>query len=435
MGRLRFLGPGMITSAAVVGSGELITATTLGAKVGFVLLWLVFVSTFVKVAVQIELARWSISTGLAGIAGYDRVPPRFRGRGWVSYLAILMFMQFLTSMAGVLGAAALALAVLMPIDGDPASTLSLGFWVLVQVVVAIAIHIANRYEIVEKVSTTLVVLVTVAVVVLVFGIQSTPFAWTAMDAASGLQFQLAAGAMGVALAMFGITGVGAGEITSYSFWCVEKGYASWAGPNDGSEEWVRRARGWIAVMKKDAWVSWVVYTIATAAFYILGAAVLNPQGLEPSGTEVLTTISRIFTDTVGQWAGGVFLVFAALALFKTVLANVPSLARQVANSVAVFGVFDWAESRARDRWVRGLIVVQPIIWGLTSILVGSALTLVIISGILNAFYLLAVAVAVLYLSFRETDPRIRDGRVFTTYLIVSAVAVFAVGIVSFLDLF
>ncbi len=89
---LRFLGPGMITSAAVVGSGELITATTLGAKVGFMLLWLVFVSTFVKVAVQIELARWSISTGRPGIEGYDRVPPRILGRGWASYLAVLMFL-------------------------------------------------------------------------------------------------------------------------------------------------------------------------------------------------------------------------------------------------------------------------------------------------------------------------------------------------------
>ena len=85
----------------------------------------------------------------------------------------------------------------------------------------------------------------------------------------------------VALAMFGMTGVGAGEITAYTYWVVEKGYAAWAGPNDGSPEWVRRARGWIRVMKVDAWVAWVIYTISTAAFYMLGAAVLNPQGLVP----------------------------------------------------------------------------------------------------------------------------------------------------------
>ena len=31
LGSLKYLGPGMVTSAAVVGSGELLTATTLGA--------------------------------------------------------------------------------------------------------------------------------------------------------------------------------------------------------------------------------------------------------------------------------------------------------------------------------------------------------------------------------------------------------------------
>jgi Mn2+/Fe2+ NRAMP family transporter len=426
----RFLGPGMITSAAVVGSGELITATTLGATVGFVLLWLVFVSTFVKVAVQIELARWSISTGSAGIPGYDHVPPRILKRGWVSYLALLMFVQFLTSQAGVISAAGLALALLVPINGDPTSTASIGFWVLVMVAVVIAIHISNRSSIVEKVSTVLVVLVTAAVIVMVFGIQLTPFAWTAGDIASGLQFQIVAGAMGVALSMFGLTGVGAGEITSYTFWCVEKGYAAWTGPNDGSDAWVRRARGWIAVMKKDAWVSWVIYTLSTASFYILGAAVLHPQGLVPTGNDVLTTISRIFTDTVGEWVGAFFLLFAALALFKTIVANVPSLSRQTANSLAVFGAFDWADQRARDRWLRILMIGMPIVWGLLGVVVKSPLTLVIVGGILNAFYLMAVAVAAIYLSFRETDPRIKDGRVFTAYLIVSAVSIFAVGVIS-----
>ncbi len=431
---LRFLGPGMITSAAVVGSGELLTATTLGAQVGFVLLWLVFVSTFVKVAVQIELARWSISTGRAGIDGYNRVPPKIFGRGWPSYLAILMFVQFLVSQAGVISAAGLALSLLMPINGDPTSTVSIGFWVLLMVVIAIAIHIANRYEIVERVSTVLVVLVTAAVVVLVFGIQATPFAWSGADIASGLQFQIAVGAMGVALSMFGLTGVGAGEITSYSFWCVEKGYAAWTGPNDGSEAWVRRARGWISVMKKDAWVAWAIYTLSTASFYVLGAAVLHPQGLAPKGNDVLTVISRIFTDTIGDWAGSVFLAFAALALYKTIIANVPSLSRQTANSLAVFGVFDWTDTQARARWMRALMISLPIVWGLLGVLVGSPLTLVILGGILNAVYLLVVAVAVLYLSFRETDPRIKDGPLFTTYLLISAAAVFAVGIVSLADI-
>src|SRR5690606_2078311 len=53
-GSLRFFGPGLIVSASIVGAGELITATALGAEAGFVLLWLVIFSTLVKVAVQVE---------------------------------------------------------------------------------------------------------------------------------------------------------------------------------------------------------------------------------------------------------------------------------------------------------------------------------------------------------------------------------------------
>ena len=431
---MRFLGPGMITSAAVVGSGELITATTLGATVGFLLLWLVFVSTFVKVAVQIELARWSISTGKPGTFGYDDVPPRIGRRGWISYLAVLMFLQFLTSQAGVLSAAGLAMSMLVPIGGDPTSMVSIGFWVALMVVIAIAIHFSNRYGIVEKVSTVLVVLVTAVVVALVLGIQFTPFSWGAADLAGGMQLRIAAGTMGIALSMFGLTGIGAGEISSYSFWCVEKGYAAWTGPKDGSQAWAERARGWISVMKKDAWLSWVVYTLSTAAFYILGAAVLHPQGLAPKGNDVLKVLSRIFSDTMGGWAGVGFLVFAAIALFKTILANVPSLSRQTAAALSIFGAFDWKDMAARDRMMRFLMVFLPIIWGLLGVVVSSPLQMVILGGILNALYLMAVAVATLYLSRTQTDPRIKDGKAFMVYLVISAIAVFAVGLISLVDM-
>jgi hypothetical protein len=74
---LRYFGRGLILSASIVGSGELIATTTLGAQAGFAILWLVVFSTLVKVAVQVELARWTISTGEPALTGYNKVPPRF----------------------------------------------------------------------------------------------------------------------------------------------------------------------------------------------------------------------------------------------------------------------------------------------------------------------------------------------------------------------
>src|SRR5688572_31742972 len=92
----RYFGPGLILSASIVGSGELIATTALGAQAGFVLLWLVIVSTLVKVAVQIELARWTIATGQPALTGYNEVPPRFGRIGWVNVLwAVLALVKFL----------------------------------------------------------------------------------------------------------------------------------------------------------------------------------------------------------------------------------------------------------------------------------------------------------------------------------------------------
>ena len=85
-------------------------------------------------------------------------------------------------------------------------------------------------------------LVTMAIA---FGLPWSPWSYSLADLLGGLTFHLPAAALGSAIAMFGITGVGADEITAYNYWCLEKGYARWTGPNDGSEAWVRRARGWI----------------------------------------------------------------------------------------------------------------------------------------------------------------------------------------------
>ncbi|WP_417561721.1 hypothetical protein [Microbacterium sp.] len=62
------------------------------------LLRIVLVSTLVNVAIQVEIARWSISTGRASMEGCNDVPPKLYGRGWISYIGILMF---LASLAGI----------------------------------------------------------------------------------------------------------------------------------------------------------------------------------------------------------------------------------------------------------------------------------------------------------------------------------------------
>lgn len=425
---LRHLGPGLILSASIVGSGELIVTTTLGATVGFALLWMVIFSTFVKVAVQIELARWCISTGQPALTGYNKVGPHVGRLSWINLLWALMALSKVLQMGGVVGGTALALSIMLPIGGEPLGGTSLGAWTAIVVLGSIALLYSNRYSRIERGAGILVVLFSFITIGIALGLPFTPFAYSMDDIAGGLSFAIPAGAVGAAIAMFGITGVGADELTFYTYWCIEKGYARYVGPNDGSEAWQRRARGWISVMYKDAFLSWVIYTFGTIAFFIMGAAVLHPQGVVPQGNEMITALSRMYTDTLGDWAGTVFLLGAVVVLGSTLWAAVPSWSRMYVNLLAELGVLDWRDTAARLRWLRVFTIGLPVVWGVAYLFMRSPVLMVQIGGIATGIFLLAVVVAVWHLRRTETDPRLYGSAAFNALLVVSSIAIVLLGL-------
>src|SRR5690606_9457605 len=80
---LRLIGPGIILCASIVGSGELIATTTLGAQAGYVALWVILLSCFIKPAVQVEMGRYAIATGETGLESFNHFPgPRWKAN-WV----------------------------------------------------------------------------------------------------------------------------------------------------------------------------------------------------------------------------------------------------------------------------------------------------------------------------------------------------------------
>ncbi len=432
-GSVRFFGPGLIVSASVVGAGELITATALGAEAGFVLLWLVVFSTLVKIAVQVEMARYSIVTGQGGMEGYATVPPRIGGVSWVFVMWALMAISKLIQTGGLIGGMAAALSILVPIGSEPLGTTSLTFWAVVVTAAAIASLYSNRYGLIEKVAVFLTMVFVVVTVVIALGLPFTEFAYSGGDLASGLSLGLPVGAIGIAVAMFGLTGVGSEEITAYTYWCLEKGYGRWSGPNDGSEAYRRRARGWIAVMQKDAMAAWVIYTVATMSFYVMGAAVLNPQGLVPQGNDMILVLSETYSGVLGEPGRIVFLIGALAALGSTIWAAIPSWARSRANALSILGVFDWRDSRRRNRWMRVFIVALPTMWLLTFLWISSPFVMILIGGIAGGIFLAAVAIAAWYLRYTAVDPELRGGRFSTIALGVSGVAILLLGLYSALS--
>ena len=71
---LRNIGPGIILAGSIVGSGELILTTSLGAQYGYTFLWLILFSCMIKVFVQIELGRYAISSGKPALGAIDELP-------------------------------------------------------------------------------------------------------------------------------------------------------------------------------------------------------------------------------------------------------------------------------------------------------------------------------------------------------------------------
>ena len=108
--RLRFLGPGFILSASIVGSGELIATTRLGAEAGFVTFWVILVSCLVKVAVQLEFGRQAIYSGESTMEALNKLPgPRFGQANWSIWAWLLLMIVKMLQVGGIVGGTAFSL--------------------------------------------------------------------------------------------------------------------------------------------------------------------------------------------------------------------------------------------------------------------------------------------------------------------------------------
>lgn len=107
----------------------------------------------------------------------------------------------------------------------------------------------------------------------------------------------------------------------------------------------------------------------------------------------------------------------------------------MSNTLAVFGAFDWTDPVSRNRWLRAFMIILPLLWGAFAFGMKAPLAMVLIAGVINAFWLMAIVIAVIFLHRTQTDPRLRDGAVFTVYFMISAVVVFGVGVMTLLDQF
>ena len=500
-GTLKHLGPGMILVGSVVGSGELIMTTKLGAVAGFTLLWFVLLSCLIKVVVQAEIARHTISSGQTFLDVFNRLPgPAFNRPQWMtlpwlgtvvlaSVASVTVFVQLdearqsmgtglllslivvaacmvtalfesrrqQTSLPGktpmtqaepgginwftalwlvtalltfvnsgaILGAAGQALQLGLPdVFGENGSRI----WATVIAVVSTLLLLSGSYGSLEKTLIALVATFTLLTLVCTVALQWTGYAITPADISHGLSLMLPEDmdpdVLMVALAMYAGTGVAYGEMWTYTYWCVEKGYARNVGANDPGEAWPKRARGWIRVMYTDVLLTMAVYTVSTVCFYFLGAAVLFAEGKNPDGAETLSVLSGMYTGTLANWASTLFVVGAFFVLFSTVLSGAAGSARVLADCLGVIGLADRRDYPQRMKLIRVFVVVSLVLYTAAYWLFENPpKMLAITSSLIGALMYPVIGLGAIWLRYRDVDSRIAPGKTTTALLWICGIAV------------
>src|SRR5690349_24585052 len=169
---LRRIGPGIILAGSIVGSGELLLTTSLGANHGFAFLWLILFSCVIKVFVQTELGRYAISSGKPTLGAINELPgPRF-GAHWIVWCWLFMMLTTIFQLGAMTGTVGQSLNLAFPSVSAKVIDLLSGVlpsvaesfrerpespWAVLTCVTAVGLLWSGSYRRIEFITTVLVV--------------------------------------------------------------------------------------------------------------------------------------------------------------------------------------------------------------------------------------------------------------------------------------
>jgi hypothetical protein len=363
------------------------------------------------------MGRLTIATGETGLESFDRVPgPRFRV-GWLVWAWAAMVLVTQLQVGAMYGGVAQVLALLVP-------AVPVAAWVAVLLVLTLALLLGGGYARVERLAMVKVGLFTLLTVLAAVALmRMDTFSWA--EAAGGLTFALPREGLATAVAVFGITGVGATELFMYPYWCVEKGYARFVGRREETAAWRARARGWVRVMHLDILASMVVYTVATVAFYLLGAGILHARGTVPASRDMIPVLSTIYTGTLGPWVLPLFYLGAVVVLYGTIFAATAAHSRLFADMCRVMGLYARDDYRQRVRWRRAFVVVLTVLPAVLFLVFASPVKMVVAGGIVQSVMLPVVGFGTLYLRYRRLPAELAPSAAVTAGLWVASAVMLA----------
>jgi Mn2+/Fe2+ NRAMP family transporter len=319
--RFSLIGPGIVVAATGVGAGDLVATLVAGSKYGYALLWAAVVGAVVKVALAEGVGRWTLASGRTLFDGWSSLPGGGKRVNWATaYFAVYVVVWGFVYGATAMTASALPMAALWPV-------LDLKAWGVINGLVGLGLVWFGGYGLFEKVMAALVGVMFVTVVGLaVIVAPDVPRLLT------GLWPTLPPGSSFYTLGLIG--GVG-GTITmaAYGYWLNAKG---WKGPE------------WMATMRLDNRVAYVVTGVFVIAMLVVGAELLHAGGVALAGGDRgLLDLDAVLRERFGPGVSAMFLVGFWATSFTSLIG--------VWQGVSLLFADFWAHmsGRAGDEAVRG----------------------------------------------------------------------------------
>jgi hypothetical protein len=455
---VKYFGPGAIMASITIGSGETVFASRGGAVFGFSILWIFLFSGLAKAVQVYSGARHITLTGQHPLAAWNNVTGL---RGWfplfVAVLSLLSCPFWLGGLPKMLGTLVnWMVGIPEGLAESPARehyALMVKLWGTGFVAVAITMTLLQTYALLEKVQGIIVGLLLVSILaaavaanpdlVAVFLSSVMPqipvYPSWALEKYPGdfgkrhmvVELTLYAGAMGGGTQDYiGYIGIlrekGWGLMQRFSG--GNPAYGKGQIPLPLNPEQVSRGLKWLRAPFIDVGVSFLCIVLFTYAFIILGAQILHPQELAPSGSQLLTVQKQFLTQIHGSltylYQVGVFMAF-----FGTIYGAFEIYTRTAHESIIV------VVPRLRAFSVRKL---RP--WMLGYCAIGSlalmwsefdAVEIVIPAAILGSVLTCGLWCLAMVLADRQLLPQpYRMNRAFVLALVISGLALTGLGVAA-----
>ena len=400
--RLKFIGPSVIVTGSVVGSGSIVMTPLLGAAAGFLLLWWLLLSMWSKPIIQAEISRYVVVTKKTFLEAFADMPgfkTTIQGKttSWLVWFMFLGVIPSIAGMGGLAGAVAEAGNTMLPL-------LSIEGWVVVSCLLTWLLLYFGSYKSLEKTLLVMVLFFSFMTLIIAISMQSTEYQVSFTQISQGLTFSFPTEYLPLALAVFGFTGISYGEIMAYTYWCLEKGYAK----NSGND--LEETKHWIRTMQTDVWVTVFFITLGTLPFFFLGAGVLNnlPELQESLATssfwdvDVISSLQNMFSLVLGGWAKWLFIILAFFVLFSTLLSGTAAFTRTISDYLISMGLVK-EKIDTRGKLIKLIAFLIPFLSGLFYFILPNPITLLLIAGLWAAMGLPIVNIGALYL-INKLDP-------------------------------